>query len=549
MKNTSNEEFVFKANDDTLKGLITNIAYRKIDALSDLYRLTKSAIYGYALSFLQNHSDAKIVLHSTFLSIWVSAYMYTGQGKPMSWIMMIAKNHCFKIMRNRKWYSNLYSSENTSNKPNNLILSIEESAVLDCYLNTLEDNEREVAVLSVILGFSTVDIANFLNLPIFKIITLKNSAFKKLKKVCSTNQNLSHAAISTSLLKDSLRGAVAKTTCENWNNIAFDLANGRGEVIGMSDKKQKNRLAGFIRNCIYFLIIVTLVVFGITNYNRADLKPVSTVYVEADAQFELSLNTYNVVLGATAKNESGEKVLSENNTNNAELGKTVSGIFKSLIKNGYLTEKSNAIMIRVENSSETKSSTLQNTVALQVKNALKEQDLKLNVVIVRSAADDDVNGIISNAKKHNISQPKADFIAFLANGKTDKSYDLLATFSVKDLVSLFKGVTNFDAYKYENDPDFKVIYISNDPAEISANSKEPVDKLDLVFSPDIAIKKALAHAQLSSSKVYDIKAQFDDDNPDNYHYDVVFTFGGYKYEYEIDAIGGDVIKHHKSIND
>ncbi|MBQ7108346.1 MAG: sigma-70 family RNA polymerase sigma factor [Clostridia bacterium] len=539
MTNTSNNEPLLGADDKVLSELVSKVAYRKIEALSDLYKLVKSAVYGYALSFLKSHSDAKIVLHSTFLSIWVSAYMFTGQGKAMPWIMMIAKNHCFKIMRNRKWYGNLYSSEETADKTNLFILSIEENAISDTFLNSLDDEEREVIALSSIVGFSTLGIADFLNLPLLKVVALKHRAFAKLKKSAKENPNLNGVAVKTAFLKDSIKSAVAKTTCENWNNIAFDLANGRGEVVGMSDKKPKSRIAGVIRTLLALFVVLSLVLFGVLNYNRADLKPVSTLYFESGAQFELSLNTYNVVLEATAKNPEGEKVLKELSLNNAKLENALNSILKSLIKNGYLTEKSNALLIKAENASVSKASNLQNAAALHLKGALKEQKLITNIVLIRNDAEDDVNDAISKAKEYKISQPMADFINFIINSGVNKSFKELSTQSRTELVGLLKGVKEFESFKYENDPDGKAVYVSNDPKEIP-KAENP---LDIIIGPAEAMKKALEHAKLSSAQVYDITAKFNNSTPKIYYYDVVFTYKELKYVYEIDAISGDVIKN------
>jgi hypothetical protein len=64
---------------------------------------------------------------------------------------------------------------------------------------------------------------------------------KMLKKAAKENETLAPSANSV-FLKECIKVSVSKTTCENWNNIAFDIANGRGEVVGMSDQKPKTDL-------------------------------------------------------------------------------------------------------------------------------------------------------------------------------------------------------------------------------------------------------------------------------------------------------------------
>ncbi|MBO5106721.1 MAG: sigma-70 family RNA polymerase sigma factor [Clostridia bacterium] len=171
----------FGTDDKTLDELIFKVANKDTSALEELYRLTKSGIYGFALSMLKSPSDAEDVLHDTYLSIWASAYMYASEGKSMAWLITIAKNHCFKVFRNRKW-SEEELSENTADEALDFSLSADEKWVLEEYLTTLNDDERQIIMLHAVAGFKYREIADLLNMPLSTVLSKHHRGLKKLKE-------------------------------------------------------------------------------------------------------------------------------------------------------------------------------------------------------------------------------------------------------------------------------------------------------------------------------------------------------------------------------
>ena len=172
----------FGTDDKTLDELILKVANKDNSALEELYKLTKSGIYGFALSLLKSPSDAEDVLHDTYLSIWASAYMYASEGKPMAWLITIAKNHCFKIFRNRKWNQEEENNENTAFEIPDFALSADEKWVLEELLNTLKDDERQIIIVHAAAGFKHREIADLLNMSISTAISKYHRGLKKIKQ-------------------------------------------------------------------------------------------------------------------------------------------------------------------------------------------------------------------------------------------------------------------------------------------------------------------------------------------------------------------------------
>lgn len=172
----------FGTDDKTLDGLIIKVAGKDLTALEQLYNLTKAGIYGFALSVLKSPLDAEDVLHNTYLSIWASAHMYASEGKPMAWLITIAKNHCFKIFRDRKWNEETELSEEKTAEAYDFTLAGEDKWVLEECMKNLNDDERQIIMLHAVSGFKHREIADFMNMPISTVLSKYRRGLKKLKE-------------------------------------------------------------------------------------------------------------------------------------------------------------------------------------------------------------------------------------------------------------------------------------------------------------------------------------------------------------------------------
>ena len=73
----------------SLEKCIKDISFGDKDALSTLYNLTKTSVYGFALSILKNMHEAEDVLQEVYIRIYENASFYNPNGKPLAWILTI----------------------------------------------------------------------------------------------------------------------------------------------------------------------------------------------------------------------------------------------------------------------------------------------------------------------------------------------------------------------------------------------------------------------------------------------------------------------------
>ncbi len=180
---TSADELKANADIDFLDICIKNIANNNSEALSTLYKKTSTGVYAYALSILKNTHDAQDVLHDCYVSIFTNATGYKSSGKPMAWIMTIAKNLCMQKIRARKKTEDVPMEDWDKYMQSNYNVSPEDKIVLNACMSHLSDEERNIVILHVLSGFKHREIAGIMGLNLSTVLSKYSRALTKLKNV------------------------------------------------------------------------------------------------------------------------------------------------------------------------------------------------------------------------------------------------------------------------------------------------------------------------------------------------------------------------------
>ena len=165
-----------------LSALIERIAEGDKAALGDLYGHTADAVYAYALSVLHSSHDAEDVLHDTFIKIYSGAAGYTDHGKPMAWIITIAKNLCFARLRQHNRQEQLPDEDWSEMLADNAGLSNEDRLVLRECLGRLSEEENRIVVLHAVAGFKHREIASVTGMPLATVLSKYRRAIAKLRE-------------------------------------------------------------------------------------------------------------------------------------------------------------------------------------------------------------------------------------------------------------------------------------------------------------------------------------------------------------------------------
>ena len=161
--------------------LLIGVAGGDKHAFTQLYRLAGPSVYAYALSILRNPAEAEDVLQDTFLKIRSAAPLYQPLGRPMAWILTIARNICLMKLRQQKILS--FDPVETLDQAPQLdqITDLEDRLVLKAAFRILSDDECQIIMLHAVTGWTHREIAQQMGMPIATVLSKYHRGLKKLK--------------------------------------------------------------------------------------------------------------------------------------------------------------------------------------------------------------------------------------------------------------------------------------------------------------------------------------------------------------------------------
>lgn len=154
-----------------------------LEALEQLYQLTRGAVYSYALSVTKNVHEAEDVLHDTYVTVYQKAVQYKSRSKPMAWILTIAKNLCYQRFRQKGRFCDITDDQIERYFSSDSRISQEDRLTILACLQQLTDEQRQIVVLHSVSGLKHREIAKLLDLPLSTVLSKYNRAIGKLKSI------------------------------------------------------------------------------------------------------------------------------------------------------------------------------------------------------------------------------------------------------------------------------------------------------------------------------------------------------------------------------
>ena len=164
-----------------LQQLLIRIAGGEREALAELYRRTRSAVYGLALSYLKNAHDAQDLTQDVYVQVWDRAGQYRPTGSPMGWLLTVCRNLCLMCLRREERRTALSEEEWDTIPAQECGLDADERALLQQALAGLADEERRIVLLHAVTGMKHREIAALLELPLATVLSKYHRALKKMR--------------------------------------------------------------------------------------------------------------------------------------------------------------------------------------------------------------------------------------------------------------------------------------------------------------------------------------------------------------------------------
>ncbi|MFR8217464.1 MAG: RNA polymerase sigma factor [Oscillibacter sp.] len=164
-----------------LQQLLICIAGGEREALAELYRRTRTAVYGLALSYLKNAQDAQDLTQDVYVQVWDCAAQYRSTGSPMGWLLTVCRNLCLMRLRREERHAALSEEEWNAIPAQECGLDADERALLQGALARLADEERRIVLLHAVTGMKHREIAALLELPLPTVLSKYHRALKKMR--------------------------------------------------------------------------------------------------------------------------------------------------------------------------------------------------------------------------------------------------------------------------------------------------------------------------------------------------------------------------------
>ena len=160
--------------------LLAQVAAGEREALAALYRRTRTAVYGLALSYLKNVHDAQDLTQDVYVQVWNCAEQYRLTGSPMGWLLAVCRNLCLMRLRREERHAALSEEEWDAIPARECGLDADERALLQGALASLADEERRIVLLHAVTGLKHREIAALLELPLPTVLSKYHRALKKM---------------------------------------------------------------------------------------------------------------------------------------------------------------------------------------------------------------------------------------------------------------------------------------------------------------------------------------------------------------------------------
>lgn len=319
-----------------------------------------------------------------------------------------------------------------------------------------------------------------------------------------------------------IKQAFANATPDICNVILSDCEEEKGKVIVMAEAKKKRSVLKYVMAAAGLFVLIgagTLLL----NIYQVNYAVASTISLDVNPSIQITVNEKERVLDVAALNKDGEIVIGDMDFSGSDIDVTVNALIGSMLRNGYLNELANSILISVDNSDPAKGSLLQEKLTEEV-NQLLEADGFFGAVLGQTITDNNI--LKQQADQYGISTGKAQLIQQILESTQGHTFEELAPLSINELnLIIASGAAEMEKVS--------ALGSASDKAYIGAEKAKEI---------------AYAHAKVAAQEIAFCEVDMDVEKGVMV-YELDFKCNGYEYEYDIDAQTGDIVKNKKEIDD
>lgn len=297
----------------------------------------------------------------------------------------------------------------------------------------------------------------------------------------------------------------------------FDMNNleKRKGMVLVKEERKKSKKGLWITLSACVAVCVCLFI-GLGYFNN-NMRVASTIGIDVNPSITVTVNKKEKVLDVTANNDDAKIILEGMDLAGSDINVAINALIGSMVKNGYIDELANSILISVDNPNSAESEALRQKIVDEL-NAFINSGNNISVVSQSITSSSDKESL---ANSYGISVGKLELIEKLIDKNNLYTYEELKSLSINELNLLLGSTTE------------------NVTTSGTASDKSYIGK-------DKALEIALSDAGVSSVTWSEVEMDYDDGFMT---YEVEFTYNNREYDYEINATTGDILESNREYDD
>lgn len=305
-----------------------------------------------------------------------------------------------------------------------------------------------------------------------------------------------------------IKKAFSDITPDIFDSIRAQCNEQKGSAVIMTTNKKNNFKKILSIAAVIALILGSFGVFGVYQSNNA-VK--SVISLDVNPSIEIKLNKNEKVLDVVALNEDAQKIIGAMDFKNNDLTVTINALVGSMLRNGYLTDVQNSILVTVDGNDHEKNAELQKKIDTVINDVFVGSNIEGAVLSQENEKNDEITVL---AEKHNISEGKAQLAYKLSEELTNHNADELAELSINELNILAEKTENVHSHGTAS----KKAYIGEEKA----------------------LEAAFKKANVKADDAKNIEIELDSDHG-TMVYEIEFWVPPYEYDVEVNAVNGEIL--------
>ena len=285
----------------------------------------------------------------------------------------------------------------------------------------------------------------------------------------------------------------------------------KGKVIYMEQKKNKTAP---IRRITAIAAALVLCIGGFAGYSAyANLAVDSVIELDVNPSIQLEVNSKERVIAVSPLNEDAKIVVGNMDFKGSDVDVAVNALIGSMLRNGYINDMANSILLSVNNDDPAKGAELQSRLSEEINTLLQTDTFEGAVLSQNITADQELDAL---AQQHGITAGKAKLVQQITAQNAMHTFEELAPLSINELnlLSSSAGLENVNSVGSASDK----AYIGEAEAKAAA----------------------VAHAGVKEAEITRYEVEMDYERG-TMVYEIEFHHNGREYDYDIDAVTGEVL--------